>query len=92
MTSRSSFGSRGQQQHLELLDQPGLVPLQTVDLLARHRPHLFVAVARVAELTHAGELGADRLQAPIGIHGRREPRQLLAQTADLVRIGAGLRS
>ena len=46
-----------QEQHLELLEQAGLVGLEPVDLLAGHRPHLLVAVARVAQLARAGELG-----------------------------------
>src|SRR5688572_25699460 len=80
------------QEHLELVDEPGLLELQSIDLLARHGPHLVVAVARVAELTHALQLGPDRVEPTVRRHGGLEPCELLAELADQVRVGAGLRS
>ena len=44
-------------------------------------------VGRVAQLARAGELGAGRLQAPERLDDRLEPGQLLAQPADLGRVG-----
>ena len=68
--------------------EPRLVGLEPVDLVAGHRPHLVVAVARVAQLARAGQLGAGRLEAAEGLDRRLEAGELLAEPADLVRVGA----
>ena len=76
-------GVARQQQHLELLEQPRLVGLEPVDLVARHRRASRRRRRSIAQLARAGQLGADGLEAPEGLDHRLQAGQLLAEPADL---------
>ena len=57
-----------------------------VDLVARHRAQLVVAVAGVAQLAGAGQLVPGRLEAPERLDDRLEAGQLPAEPAERVGV------
>src|SRR5262249_9820550 len=69
-----------QQEHLQLVEEAGLVGLEPIDLVAGHRPELVVALA-VTELTGAGKLGAGVLERPIRPDHGLEARELASEAA-----------
>ena len=75
---------------MQLIEQAGLLPLQSRDLVSRHRPELVVAVRPVAQLSRTGQFLAGRLQRPEGRNGRLEAGQLAAKAAELVGVGRDL--
>ena len=82
-------GITGQEEDLELLDEPGFVGLEPVDLLAGHGPHLLVALA-VPELAGAQQLGSRVEEAAIRLDHGFEAGELATEPPDRLDVGARL--